>query len=140
LWVAVTARKRSDFRRILGSRQASILEYLWAHGPQSVAALHRGLSKKDDLAYTTVFTELSRMLQKRLVAKSSETGSHLDIRYRPAVTREALVSAFVTETFGGLLAAYGPAAIDGFVDAVAHDVAALRELRRALGARNGKKR
>ena len=83
----MSPRKKANLGRALGSRQASILEYLWAHGPQSVSELHRGLSAREDLAYTTVFTELSRMLKKGLVAKGNEGGSHLDMRYRAAVTR-----------------------------------------------------
>lgn len=132
--------KRADLRSVLGSRQASVIEYLWKHGPQSVADLHRGLSAEGQLAYTTVFTELSRMLKKGLVAKANEGGSHLDVRYQAAVTREALVSAVVAETLGGLIAAHGPAAVHGFVDAVAEDSAALEELRRLLDRRQHKQR
>jgi predicted transcriptional regulator len=137
---AVKRAKRPDLGRILGSRQASILEYLWKHGPQPVADLHRGLSADGELAYTTVFTELSRMLKKGLVAKTNEGGSHLDVRYRAAVTRESLVSAVVTETLGDLISAHGPAAVHGFVDAVAHDATALEELRRLLRVRSPKER
>jgi predicted transcriptional regulator len=117
-----------------------ILEYLWANGPQSVSTLHQALSEADGVAYTTVFTELSRMLKKGLVAKGNEGGSHLDMRYRAAVTRESVVSSVVSQTLGGLIAAHGPAAIHGFVDAVADDPEALAELRRVLGSRARKKR
>lgn len=136
----MSSRKKADLGKALGSRQASILEYLWAHGPQSVSDLHRGLCEREDLAYTTVFTELSRMLKKGLVAKGSEGGSHLDMRYRAALSREGVVSSVVAKTLGGLISAHGPAAVHGFVDAVAHDPSALDELRRLLDARSRKKR
>ena len=123
---------------MLGSRQALIMEYLWAHGSQSVAALHQALSDVDGVAYTTIFTELSRMLKKGLVAKGNDGGSHLDMRYRAAVTRESVVSSVVTATIGGLIAAHGPAAVHGFVDAVADDPEALAELRRLLVNRTRK--
>jgi predicted transcriptional regulator len=135
----VSPRKKADLGKALGTRQASMLEYLWAHGPQSVSELHRGLSEREDLAYTTVFTELSRMLKKRLVAKSNDGGSHLDMRYRAAMTREDVVSSIVAQTLGGLISAHGPAAVHGFVDAIADDQGALEELRRLL-ARSPKKR
>ncbi|MDQ6943313.1 MAG: BlaI/MecI/CopY family transcriptional regulator [Candidatus Eremiobacteraeota bacterium] len=135
----MSPRKKADLGKALGTRQASILEYLWAHGPQSVSELHRGLSEREDLAYTTVFTELSRMLKKRLVAKGNDGGSHLDMRYRAAVSREDIVSMIVAQTLGGLISAHGPAAVHGFVDAVAHDPSALEELRRLLNARSRKK-
>lgn len=132
-------KKAPNLGRVLGSRQASILEYLWEHGPQSVADLHRGLARHEDLAYTTVFTELSRMLAKKLVAKSNAGGTHLDMRYRSGVTREDVVSSVVSEMLGELIAAHGPAAVHGFVDAVSQDPAALEELRRLLGARRKKR-
>jgi predicted transcriptional regulator len=135
----MSPRKNADLGKALGTRQASILEYLWAHGPQSVSELHRGLSEREDLAYTTVFTELSRMLKKGLVAKGNEGGSHLDMRYRAALSREGVVSSVVAQTLGGLISAHGPAAVHGFVDAVAHDPSALEELRRLLNARSRKK-
>ena len=135
----MSPRKKADLGKALGTRQASILEYLWAHGPQSVSELHRGLCAREDLAYTTVFTELSRMLTKRLVAKSNDGGSHLDMRYRAAMTREDVVSSIVTQMLGGLISAHGPAAVHGFVDAIADDQGALDELRRLL-ARSPKKR
>jgi BlaI family transcriptional regulator, penicillinase repressor len=135
---ALKRKKQPDLGKVLGSRQASILEYLWKHGPQSVADLHRGLARLEDLAYTTVFTELTRMLHKHLVVKSNEGGTHLDMRYHAAVTREDVVTAVVSETLGSLISAHGSAAVHGFVNAVAHDPASLEELRRVLNARRSK--
>lgn len=135
----MSPRRKADLGRVLGHRQASILEYLWQHGPLSVSDLHRGLSSHEELAYTTVFTELSRMLKKGLVSKGNEGGSHLDIRYRAAVTRENVISAVVSETLGGLIAAHGAAAVHGFLDAVSDDPAALEELRRVLQRKGAKK-
>jgi predicted transcriptional regulator len=136
----MSPRKKADLGKALGTRQASILEYLWSHGPQSVSELHRGLCEREDLAYTTVFTELSRMLKKGLVAKGNEGGSHLDMRYRAAVTREGVVSSIVAQTLGRLISAHGPAAVHGFVDALGEDEGALAELRRLLDDRSRKRR
>ena len=136
----MTRKRIADLGKALGTRQASILEYLWRHGPQSVSDLHRGLSAREELAYTTVFTELSRMLKKGLVAKGNDGGSHLDIRYRAALTREGVVATIVAQTLSGLISAHGAAAVHGFVDAVSQDVTALNELRRALNDRSGKTR
>src|ERR1700694_1193456 len=136
----MSPRKKADLGKALGSRQASILEYLWARGPQSVSELHRGLSEREELAYTTVFTELSRMLKKGLVAKGNEGGSHLDIRYRAAATRDRVIATIVAQTLGGLISAHGPAAVHGFVDAVAKERGALDALRRRLDERSRKKR
>jgi predicted transcriptional regulator len=127
--------KRASLGHVLGSRQASILEYLWKMGPLAVTEIHKGLSSREKVAYTTIFTELNRMLAKGLVEKVGTGGSHLDVRYGPAVTREDVVSAAVSETLGGLISAHGAAAVHGFVDAVSHNPEALDELRRLLRRR-----
>ena len=86
-----------------------------------------------------MFTELTRMLRKKLVIKSNDGGTHLDMRYRAGVTREDLVTSVVSDTLGSLIAAHGPAAVHGFVNAVAHDPASLEELRRVLNAQRKKR-
>lgn len=136
----MTARRKADLGNVLGSRQASILEYFWKHGAQSVSQLHHGLALVDDVAYTTVFTELSRMLKKGLVSKNTGGATHFDVRYDAAVTRESVISAVVASTLGTLIDAHGAAAIHGFVDAAAADPDTLEELRRTLNARARKKR
>ena len=136
----MSSKRKADLGKVLGSRQAMIMEYLWTNGAQSVSTLHQGLSDVDGVAYTTIFTELSRMLKKGLVVKGNAGGSHLDMRYKAAVTRESVVASVVTATIGGLIAAHGPAAVHGFVDAVADDPEALAELRRLLGSRARKQR
>lgn len=136
----MSAKRKADLGKVLGTRQASMLEYLWCHGAQSVSQIHQGIADVDGVAYTTIFTELSRMLKKGLVSKSTDGGSHLDTKYRAAVTRESVVSSVVSRTLGALIDAHGPAAVHGFVDAVADDPDALAELRRALATRTAKKR
>ena len=79
------------------------------------------------------------MLRKKLVTKSSEGGSHLDVRYRAGLTREDLVASVVANTLRGLINAHGRAAVHGFVDAVSSDREALDELRRLLGPKKRKK-
>ena len=133
-------KRNADLSAVLGTRQASILEHLWKSGPQSPTQLHRSIVEVDDIAYTTVFTELSRMLKKGLVSKSTDGGSHFDTKYRAAVTREGVVSATVSKTLGALIDAHGSAAVHGFVDAVGDDPEALAELRRALAGKVRKKR
>lgn len=119
--------------RTLGPRQMTIMESLWADGPQTPVDLHRRLSAGEEIAYTTIFTELSRLVAKRLVRKRGRT--HLSVTYEAVLTREAYVSENVAAVLGDLLAAHGSAVIHGFVDLVAeHDeldaLDAARERRR----------
>jgi len=127
-------RAKKTAAQTLGPRQSTIMESLWADGPQTPVDLHRRLSANEDVAYTTIFTELSRLVAKRLVRKRGRT--HLSVTYEAAMTREAYVSDNVAAVLGDLLAAHGSAVIHGFVDLVAeHDeleaLDAARECRRS---------
>jgi len=113
--------------QILGHRQASVLEYLWSHGPQTPGDLHQALAAQAAVAYTTIHTELGRLVKKGFVKKGRG-----DSIYAAALTRDQFRSAMVTHVLAGLIDAHGAAAIHGFVDLVAADKDAYNELRLAL--------
>lgn len=108
------------------------MAYLWAHGPLSAVDLHSGLSDSEDLAYTTVHTELTRLLQKGLLRKC---GRALNTRYATTMTREDYLQATVRQTIADLIGSHGASAIHGFVELVAEDEASLVELQKALSGR-----
>jgi predicted transcriptional regulator len=108
------------------------MEYLWAHGPQALAELHRSLAQESDIAYTTISTELTRLRRKGLVRKD---GVHLATRYRAAIERETFVERLVDGVLQGLLGTHGHAVIHGFVDIIADDRQALEETLRLLHER-----
>lgn len=85
-----------------------------------------------EIAYTTVSTELNRLIEKGLVAK---TGLHLTTRYATVFERKAFVEQAVSATVGDLLLTHGHAAVHGFVDAIAHDDTAVAEVLRLLKER-----
>lgn len=113
--------------QILGHRQASVLEYLWNHGPQTPGDLHQALVAQAAVAYTTIHTELGRLVKKGFVKKGRG-----DSVYAAALTRDEFKSAMVAHVLAGLIDAHGAAAIHGFVDLVAADKDAYNELQRAL--------
>ncbi len=128
-----TSRAFRPFERGLqqtfGRRESKIMEILWKHGPQSPAELHAALDAAEPVAYTTVYTELSRLVKKGFVHKS---GRNLDAHYQATLSRDKFVQTVVTEVLEGLIGAHGAAAIHGFVDLVADDEAALGQLRKLL--------
>lgn len=115
--------------QVLGELQTRVMELLWSDGPMALAALHRMLARRGEVAYTTVATELTRLQRKGLVRK---TGAYLETRYAAAITRDSFVERFVGDVLSGLVGAHGRAAIHGFVDAIAHDEEALEETLRLL--------
>ncbi len=133
-----TSRAFRPFERGLqqtfGRRESKIMEMLWKYGPQSPAELHAALDTADPVAYTTVYTELSRLVKKGFVHKS---GRNLDARYQATLPRDTFVQRMVTEVLGGLIGAHGAAAIHGFVALVADDDIALDQLRKVLDNKKG---
>ena len=105
---------------------------LWGEGPLSAAEVHQALSQDEDLAYTTVHTELSRLLDKGLVQKR---GRNLETKYTAAMTRDEFLQQTVRQTLSDLIGTHGAAAVHGFVDVVSQDERALAELRRAMERR-----
>jgi len=116
----------------LGALQARIMEHLWLNGPASLAAIQRDLSERAPVAYTTISTELTRLLNKGLVKKA---GVHRETRYAAAFTRQRFIDRVVGDVVSGLLDAHGQAAIHGFVDAIADDDEALETTLRLLRQR-----
>ena len=116
----------------LGELQAKIMEHLWSHGPASLADVHREIEARSPVAYTTISTELARMIKKSLVRKA---GMNRETRYAAALSREQFVDRVVGDVVSGLLDSHGQAAIHGFVDAIAGDEAALDETLRLLRKR-----
>jgi len=113
------------------------MECLWRDGPQPPAQLHKTLGEKHGIAYTTVFTELSRLLKEGAVRKR---GGQSAIRYHPTVSKERFVESMVSQVLGGLIDAHGAAAIHGFVDIVAGDNGALDELSRLVNETRKRRR
>lgn len=116
----------------LGDLQSRIMEHLWLNGPDSLAAIAHDLDEQSSVAYTTISTELMRLLKKGLVKK---TGAHRETRYAASTTRDQFVNEVVNDVVAGLFDAHGQAAIHGFVAAIAHDDEALETALRLLRKR-----
>ena len=116
----------------LGPLQTAVMESLWHRGPLSAVELHELLSARQDWAYTTIHTELSRLLKKGLVQKR---GSNLETRYAARMSRDEYLKASVKATLAELIGTHGPTAVHGFVELLEDDDAALEALRGAMRQR-----
>jgi predicted transcriptional regulator len=119
--------------RPLGYRQASIMEALWERGALTPSEIHATLNEREDVAYTTVHTELGRMFTKGIVRKAKGLAS----TYEAAISRDDFARTAVSSVLEDLIEAHGAAAIHGFVDLVSQDERSLNVLRRALRKRRG---
>jgi predicted transcriptional regulator len=110
------------------------MELLWDRGPLTPAEVHEAL-RHEDLAYTTIFTELSRLLRRGLIRKRGRR--HLGVTYEPTLTREEFTAEVVADVVGDLLESHGSAALHGFVNAM--DDRRLAVLQKLMDARKRKK-
>lgn len=120
----------------LGPLQSAVMESLWRHGPLSVAEMHQRLAQRQDCAYTTIHTELSRLLKKGLVEKR---GQNLETRYQALMSRDEYLQAMVKQTLADLIGTHGATAVHGFVELIGEDREALDALRRAVRKRSPKR-
>lgn len=75
------------------------MEVLWRrHEPTSVRDVHSELSKRRDLAYTTVMTVLDRLAKKDIVRRQLDGRAWL---YEPTRTREQLVVDEILDLLAG---------------------------------------
>lgn len=119
--------------QVLGPREAEVMEWLWLRSPASVAEVHRDLGQRHKLAYTTIMTIMSRLVQKGLLTRSRSGNAYL---YTPTVTQEELGRQVAQGMVNGLLDGLTRPALAYFVDRLAQeDEAALDELERLIRER-----
>lgn len=105
------------------------MNHLWGtNEPQTVRQVHEALSRRRELAYTTVMTVLQRLAKKNLVVQQRDDRAH---KYAPVYGRDELIAGLMVDALqqadtGGARAA----ALVHFVGQVGNEEAAT--LRTAL--------
>lgn len=116
---------RRGLSKVLGTREAEIMELLWKEGELSVAQTQY-LLRRRQLAYTTVMTIMKRLWEKGLLRRRSEGGAYF---YSPSLGRDELLSTVARDVVGGLLEELArPAVTHLFRQAVEKDEELLAEL------------
>lgn len=122
--------QQEGLRRLLGDRETSIMEILWDREDVSVREIHRQLSRREDVAYTTVMTITNRLWRKGLLRRRKEGNAYL---YTPTQTRESFITSCLDRIFGAFLHDLNEAALSHFVDSLAKEQPdLLEELERLL--------
>jgi predicted transcriptional regulator len=105
----------SGLRRILGATEADLMQALWmlASGSEdtpagwtTIGAVCQSLGQSHN--YKTVQTVMNRLVEKRLVIRRQEAPAYL---YRPASTREALITQVTRQVIDGLMRDFGDVAV-----------------------------
>lgn len=113
--------------------ELEILKILWRRGPSRVREVRKELAPRRKLAYTTVMTMTTIMVDKGYLARRKDGGSFV---YRPLVTEKAttrrMLRDLVKRAFDGSAAAM----VLNLLDADDLDPAEIEELRDILNRRS----
>ena len=107
------AQKKS---KVLGELEELILGVLWKIKEGTVREVVATVSRRRDLAYTTVMTVMSRMVEKGyLCRKELRDGRFL---YRPCYSRDEFYAKTSRVVFLEMMRNFGDVAVAQFVNAV----------------------
>ena len=125
--------------RYFGELQAEVMSILWDRDSATVREVVEELNqrrrkrRKDEFAYTTVLTLVSRLYARDLLAREPEGRG---FRYRAAKTREQLLGELSDELISRLLDDFGEIAVARLGERLeALDPARLKKLKQARGKR-----
>ncbi len=122
--------------KVLGPLETEIMEILWQDERSTVKKVHRRLSQKREIAYTTVMTTMSRLSEKGVLNRHREGLAYV---YSPAISESDFVQMVVRQVLDGLLDDYSDTAIDYMVDYLAkNNPTELERLQRVIQARTGR--
>jgi len=120
-------RARDGLDKVLGPLEAEVMRGAWAaRGPVTVRDLlgRINASRPEPLAYTTVMTVMSRLVDKGVLRRHRAGRGYL---YEPTVEDAAAIAV------RGVMRDFGDAAMTHFLEEARGDPAALRRLERLLG-------
>lgn len=112
---------------LLGPLESKVMNYFWRnHGYASIPSVHHFLRRHDKLAYTTVATVITRLVDKSLLSREKFNGEYL---YRSCQSRDEFKTERSRNLVKMLLGSFGDLAIASFVAEVKTDPRSLRKLR-----------
>ena len=119
-------QRENDSGKVLGPLEAEVMEILWAaNEPMTVRQLLERINRrrKPPLAYTTVMTIMSRLVEKEILSRAKQGRGYV---YEAAASDPAAIAV------RSVMRDFGDAAWAHFVDEARADPEALRRLQRLL--------
>lgn len=111
LYRKLTDDARSGVEKLLGELENAIMDILWRRNEATVREVLAELNRTRLLAYTTVLTVMSRLVEKGLLIQDKTDRAHL---YRPAMSREAYAAETAGQVIRSLVADFGDIALAQF--------------------------
>ena len=114
---------------LLGELEAAIMQIIWQYGEVTVRQVRSALQPTRPLAYTTVMTVMSRLVQKGLLRTRKQGKTFY---YRPTATPDEFVAQRAQRAVRDVLANFGDVAMAYFLreldDVDPQRLATLRDL------------
>jgi len=111
LYRKLTDDTRSGVEKLLGELENAIMDILWQRNEATVREVLDELNRTRSLAYTTVLTVMSRLVDKGLLTQNKTGRAH---RYRPAMSREAYAAETTAQIIHSLVEDFGDIALAQF--------------------------
>ncbi len=105
-------RKRG-LGQVLGPLEAEVMWLVWQQGQATVKQIHRILSRRREVAYTTVMTTMARLATKGFLRRTRQGVAYL---YRPTMTRAEFDRWVLRSVLSGLLETFDRGAVEYLVE------------------------
>ncbi|MBI2443083.1 MAG: BlaI/MecI/CopY family transcriptional regulator [Candidatus Levybacteria bacterium] len=103
---------RKDYGKVLGELETQVMEIIWqAKEPISVSEVVAVLSKKRDIAYTTVMTIMTRLIEKGLLKRTALGKAYV---YKPIFSKDTFLTKVSQQIIKNLVSRFGDKAIAHF--------------------------
>jgi predicted transcriptional regulator len=124
---------RQGLGQVLGPLEAEIMWLVWQQGQATVKQVHRILSRKREIAYTTVMTTMSRLADKGIMKRTRRGMAYL---YRPTMSKPEFDHWVLRSVMSGLLENFDTATMDYLVEYLSQEHPdQLEHLRQVLAPR-----
>ncbi|HBY09968.1 TPA: CopY family transcriptional regulator [candidate division WWE3 bacterium] len=99
--------------KVLGNLESEIMEIIWSQrGDASVKCVAEILSKKRQIAYTTVMTVMARLANKGVLVRHMSGASYL---YKPKVTKDQFIAKAAHSIFSSAVSSLGDEVLAHFI-------------------------
>lgn len=113
-----------------GPLEREVMDVLWQLEQATVRDVHQQLSRRREVAYTTVLTTMARLADKGYLRRDTTWVAY---RYRPALSRQTHARATVSWLLGWLIEHYPQPTVAYFAEVIEDfDEATVAELEAAV--------
>lgn len=124
---------RQGLGQVLGPLESEIMWLVWQQGQATVKQIHRVLSRRREIAYTTVMTTMSRLADKGILKRARRGMAYI---YRPTMTRTEFDRWVLRSVLAGLLENFDASTMEYLVEYLSQEHPdQLEHLRRVLAGR-----